>query len=69
MQTLAIEILNNKAVKLLEDLEVLHLIRVLKEKKIVSKRPNGGKTYKGKMSKQSINEIDKQLNELRNGWE
>ena len=37
MQTLTIEILNNKAVKLLEDLEILHLIRVHKEKKLFQK--------------------------------
>lgn len=30
---------------------------------------NWAQQYKGAMSKQSLNDIDKQLNELRNGWE
>jgi hypothetical protein len=68
MQTLTIDIINSKAVRLLHELEQLQLIRVRKEKQepvII----NWATKYKGAMSKQTLNEIEIQLNELRNGWE
>ena len=69
MQTLTIDILNNKVVKLLQDLELLQLIRVRKEKQKKSGEINWAAKYKGAMTKQALNDIDKQLNELRNEWE
>lgn len=69
MQTLTIDILNNKVVKLLQDLELLQLIRVRKEKQKNSREINWAAKYKGAMTKQALNDIDKQLNELRNEWE
>ncbi len=54
MQTVTIDILNDKAVKLLQDLELLQLIRVRKEK---NKRPiesNHFVKYKGAMTKQPL---------------
>ena len=69
MQTLTIDILNNKAIKLLQDLELLQLIRVRKGKQMASAETNWAAKYKGAMSKQSLNDIDNQLNELRNEWE
>jgi hypothetical protein len=68
MQTITIDILNNKAVKLLQDLELLQLIRVRKEKTQVTE-PDQVSKYKGAMSKQPLTDIENQLNELRNGWE
>ena len=68
MQTVTIDILNQKAIKLLKELENLHLIRLRKEKQ-------SGPTifavakYKGKMKKQSLTEIDEQLKELRSAWD
>lgn len=67
MQTVTIDILNDKALKLLQDLESLQLIRVRPEKKITS--INWVKQYKGAMSKQPLSDIDQQLDELRNEWE
>jgi hypothetical protein len=68
MQTVTIDILNEKALKLLQDLELLQLIRVRKE--IVHDQGiNWIERYKGAMSKQPLREIDNQLDELRNGWE
>ena len=69
MQTLTIDILNNKALKLLQDLELLNLIRVRKEKDQNGAVINWAAKYKGAMSKQSLSDIDYQLNELRNEWE
>ncbi len=69
MQTLTIDIINNKALKLLQDLELLQLIRVRKENPVPEKIANWAEKYKGAMTKQSLNDIDKQLNELRSEWE
>lgn len=60
--------MNKNVYKLLQDLELLKLIRLRKDKK----QPENIATdwavkYKGTMSKQPISEINNQLNDLRNG--
>ncbi len=67
IQTVTIDIINENAMKLLHDLELLQLIRVRKEKS--SAQIDWAERYKGAMSKQKTTDIDKQLNELRDGWE
>ncbi len=69
MQTYTVDIINERAIMLLKDLELLKLIRVRKqvgetmtENKLFSK-------YKGAMVRQPLSEIDEQLNELRDSWE
>jgi hypothetical protein len=69
MQTITIDIINNKAIKLLQDLELLQLIRLRKEDQKPSTETNWELKYKGSMTKQSNIEIDNQLKELRDGWE
>ena len=66
MQTVTIDIINKKAIKLLQNLESLQLIRVHKEKKQEIPLLNWAAKYKGAMTKQPLADIDKQLNELRN---
>lgn len=68
MQIITIDIINNKAFKLLQDLEQLLLIRLHKENKESISETNWVSKYKGAMTKQSISDIDQQLNELRNSW-
>ncbi|HMU02645.1 MAG TPA: hypothetical protein PJ990_03440 [Saprospiraceae bacterium] len=53
--------------KLLQDLEQLQLIRLRKEENtpLTQKKFN----YKGVMKKQNLEEVDDQLEKLRNGWE
>jgi len=68
MQTVTIDILNSKAVRLLQDLEHLQLIRMRKEKTQPATQSTGIAQYKGAMTKQSLTDIDNQLNELRNEW-
>lgn len=67
MQTVSIDIINKKAFDLLKDLEQLKLIRFR------SANPNKNKkdwlAYKGTMAKQSLNEIEQQLKELRTEWD
>jgi hypothetical protein len=67
IQTVTIDIINDKAIKLLQDLELLQLIRLHKEKTLPANRWEV--CYKGSMSKQSLDDIDTQLNVLRNGWD
>lgn len=68
IRTVTIDILNEKALKLLQDLEGLQLIRMRKEK-TSSTSVNWAESYKGAMTKQPISDIDSQLNELRSAWE
>ncbi len=69
MQTITIDILNSKAMKLLQDLELLQLIRLRKDKQLPASNSNWTAKYKGMMTKQSLTEIDTQLTELRDEWE
>ncbi len=69
MQTLTIDILNEKAVKLIEDMELLKLIRVRKDKSKQEISINWAAKYKGAMKKQQLNKVDDQLNDLRKSWE
>jgi hypothetical protein len=69
MQTVIIDLLNEHALTLLKDLEVLKIIRIRKEKNEV-KQPslNLVARYKGAMTRQPIQEIEQQLNDMRNEW-
>lgn len=63
MDTLVIELTNSKAYKLLQDVEELNLIKVIKKKVKISE-------LRGKLTTKMTNEeIDKQLNDLRNEWQ
>ncbi|MDZ7776976.1 MAG: hypothetical protein U5L09_15870 [Bacteroidales bacterium] len=68
MKTIEIDILNEKALKLLQELEHLQLIRVRRKKTLKDEAATMAK-YKGAMQKQPLNEVDNQLNELRSSWE
>lgn len=68
IRTITIDIINDKVLKLLQDLELLQLIRLHREKN-QSGPINWAQRYKGAMTKQPITDIDNQLNELRNAWE
>ena len=68
IQTVTIDIINDKALKLLQDLELLQLIRMHKEK-APYRATNWTIQYKGAMAKQPLTDVDNQLNELRSGWE
>ena len=69
MKTFTIDIINEKAIKLLQDLEALQLIRVRREKPQIDLRINWVAKYKGAMQKQPLIEIDNQLNDLGISWE
>lgn len=68
MKTITVDILNEKAMNLLRDLELLKLIRLRREPTSQKDSTDWSK-YKGAMSKQPISEVDQQLSELRSEWE
>ncbi|MBE5321298.1 hypothetical protein IM793_19205 [Pedobacter sp. MR2016-19] len=63
MDTLIIELTNQKAYKLLKELEELHLIRVIKKNIKTSELRN---QIKNQMNEKAI---DAQLNDLRGEWQ
>jgi len=65
MQTIRIEILNQKALKLLKGLETLNLIKVVPERK-----PSTGVSsqLRGKLSKKTAKALEKHVSEIRNEW-
>ncbi len=68
MRTVTIDILNEKAMNLLRDMELLQLLRLRKDK--IEKNQNvDWSKYKGAMSKQPLDEINSQLAKLRDEWE
>lgn len=69
MQTVTIDIINDKALSLLKNLEGLKLIRIRKNSVEQKDSINRIAKYKGAMQKESIEDIDNQLNELRQSWE
>ena len=69
MQTLTIDIINEKAIRLLQDLKLLKLIRIRKEQQPSVANVDWAAKYKGAMTKQPLTDVDNQLNELRNEWE
>ena len=69
MQTVIIDILNSKAARLLQDLELLQLIRVRRENTELTRSVDWEGKYKGAMQKQPLSTIDNQLTDLRSEWE
>jgi hypothetical protein len=70
MRTVTLDILDDKAVNLLKDLEALNVIRIQNDKKEAElTNTDLAKKYSGSMTKQSIEEVDKQLRDLRNEWD
>ncbi|MCE7065698.1 hypothetical protein [Dyadobacter sp. CY326] len=69
--TITVDIINDKAINLLMDMERLELITLRKawDTPLSSNNRSEVLKYKGGMSKQSIQQVDKQLDELRGGWE
>ncbi|MBK8390810.1 MAG: hypothetical protein IPL23_16670 [Saprospiraceae bacterium] len=67
MRSITIDIINENAIRLLEDLELMQLIHLHKDDLKKSKKVNWSKEYKGMMTKESKTKVDNQLRNLRNG--
>lgn len=70
MRTITLDILNDRALDLLKDLELLKVIRLRRDSNTQDVSGNDLiSKYKGSMQKQPISEVDEQLNIIRNEWE
>ena len=70
MTTITLDILDDKALNLLKDLEALKIIRIQSKNETDKPMPvKLSEKYSGTMTKQAPEEIDKQINELRNEWD
>ncbi|HEY3369810.1 MAG TPA: hypothetical protein VGK10_03115 [Prolixibacteraceae bacterium] len=66
METVLIQINNNKAYKLLEDLEDLHIIKVLK--KSIEPQQKLSEKYAGKLPSDIADELQNHVTQCRNEW-
>lgn len=67
MQTITIEILDDKALAILKELAFQRMIK-LQQIEPADYKVAQMKSLKGAMKKQLISDVDNQLNELRNDW-
>lgn len=66
METVLIQINNNKAYRLLEDLEDLHIIKVLK--KSIQPEQKLSEKYAGKLPADVADELQNYVTQSRNEW-
>ena len=67
MNTMIIQLTNQKAVGLLHELEELHLIKVLKEN-ITTARPKLSDKYRGMISKEDGQKLNEHIKQMRSEW-
>ena len=68
MRTVIVELVNNNALRLLKDLELANIIRVL-DKDIRKEKTKLSASLRGAISKERAQELNEQLNQMRNEWE
>ena len=66
METVLVQINNNKAYKLLEDLEDMHIIKVLK--KSIQPQQKLSEKYAGKLPSDVADELHRYVTESREEW-
>lgn len=69
IRTITIDIINEKAMNLLRDLELMKLIKLRGDGVEEEEQIDWSAKYKGTLTKQPVAKVDEQLNELRNEWE
>ena len=69
VNSVQIDILSDKVINILRELESLKLIRLHNNLTATSDARIKIKKMKGTMSKANLNEIDRQLNQLREEWD
>ncbi|WOK04953.1 hypothetical protein RT717_17880 [Imperialibacter roseus] len=67
METITIELKNSKALKLIEDLEALSLVRIVREPKTV-KGKKLSERLAGAISSKEASDIDTELEQIRSEW-
>ena len=66
METVLVQINNNKAYRLLEDLEDLHILKVLK--KSIQTTQKLSEKYAGKLPSDIADELQNHVTQSRNEW-
>ena len=66
METIVVQITNNKALKLLQELEELNLIKLLKRNTDTSQKLS--EKYAGKLSPATVEKLQQHINQSRNEW-
>ena len=66
METVLVQIKNNKAYKLLENLEELHVLKVIKKSK--KQTLSLSDKYAGKLTSKTADELQDYVNESREQW-
>lgn len=67
METVLVQIKNSKAYRLLEDLEDLHILKVLK--KSILPQPKLSEKYKGVFSKEDARNFNEHTHTMRKEWD
>ncbi len=67
MRTVTVELRNKNALRLLKDLELANIIRVL-DKDIKAEKTKLSSKLRGAISKERAQELNEQLNQMRNEW-
>ncbi len=67
MDTMLIQLTNQKAAGLLHELEQLNLIKVLKEN-ITAEQPKLSEKYKGILTKEQGQNLNEHIRQMRNEW-
>lgn len=67
MDTMLIQLTNQKAVGLLRELEELHLIKVLEEN-ILVKKPKLSDKYRGIITKEEGGKLNEHVQQMRSEW-
>lgn len=73
IQTVTVELRNINALRLLKDLELVNIIRVIEPKKLVEKKdaitkPKLSAQLRGSISSERAIELNQQLNKMREEW-
>jgi hypothetical protein len=65
--TMLIEVTNQKAIRLLHELEELHLIKVLKKNFTTANKKLSDK-YKGSITKEQGQDLNEHIKQMRSEW-
>jgi hypothetical protein len=68
MRTITIEIINDIAIQFLQNLENLKVIKMVNDKTDTSKQ-KPSKRFSGCISKEKADELQLELNKMKNEWE
>jgi hypothetical protein len=66
METIVVQITNNKALKILQELEELNLIKLLKKNADTSQKLS--EKYAGKLSAATVEKLQQHIKQSRNEW-